>query len=159
MELDAAPDRHGQPQPSRRAQLHDCRAGHHQFAGHDGDGGEGRPGTVITLAFDILFAFDKADISDRAQAKIERLADKIPDDASVEVSGHTDSIGSASYNKDLSQQRAKAVAAILETAQPDLKLDVEGFGKDRPVAPNSQGGEDNPEGRALNRRVEIRYEG
>lgn len=65
----------------------------------------------------------------------------------------------ASYNKDLSQQRAKAVAAILETARPDLKLDVEGFGKGRPVAPNSQGGEDNPEGRALNRRVEIRYEG
>ena len=44
-------------------------------------------------------------------------------------------------------------------ARPDLKLDVEGFGKGRPVAPNSQGGEDNPEGRALNRRVEIRYEG
>jgi outer membrane protein OmpA-like peptidoglycan-associated protein len=38
-------------------------------------------------------------------------------------------------------------------------MDVQGFGEDRPVAPNERGGEDDPAGRAQNRRVELRFTG
>ena len=57
----------------------------------------------------------------------------------------------------LSQRRAEAVAAAVAAARPDLVLSTEGRGEADPVAPNDNGGEDNPDGRAANRRVEIRY--
>jgi outer membrane protein OmpA-like peptidoglycan-associated protein len=70
----------------------------------------------------------------------------------VDVLGHTDSTGSDAYNMQLSQQRAESVAAYLR-AQGIMheRLLIQGFGKTRPIAPN-----DTAEGRALNRRVEIR---
>ncbi|MFX0539419.1 OmpA family protein [Ornithinimicrobium sp. Y1847] len=113
---------------------------------------------VISLASDVLFAFDKADISSAAEAKIRQLVADVPDGANVKVHGHTDSWGTQERNAELSVERAEAVAAVIEQDRPDLSLQVEGFGPDEPVEPNEIDGEDNPEGRALNRRVEIRYE-
>lgn len=112
--------------------------------------------TVITLTSDILFAFDSAEISGPATARIAELVADIPA-GRLQVHGHTDSRGSADYNQQLSEDRAATVAEAIAATRPDLDLDVAGFGMTQPVAPNEQGGEDNPEGRALNRRVEIRY--
>lgn len=115
--------------------------------------------TVISLSSDILFAFGDATIDGRAEARIAELVDEVPDGATVQVHGHTDSIGTEEFNQELSEDRAATVAEAVEAARPDLELEVEGFGLHEPVEPNEVGGEDNPEGRALNRRVEIRYEG
>lgn len=118
------------------------------------EGGE----EVVSLSSDILFAFAKADIADPAAAKIRELAQAVPDAATVRVHGHTDALGSDELNAELSLERAEAVAAIIEEARPDLTLEIEGFGPSRPVEPNEKNGEDNPDGRAKNRRVEIRYD-
>ncbi len=69
----------------------------------------------------------------------------------VDVYGHTDSTGSDSYNLDLSQRRALAVANYLAGQGVDSRrFGVTGFGKDRPIASNATA-----DGRAANRRVEI----
>ncbi|HUL60930.1 MAG TPA: OmpA family protein [Anaeromyxobacteraceae bacterium] len=69
----------------------------------------------------------------------------------IRVEGHTDNVGSSSYNRELSQRRAAAVARYLSTRgiAPDRLVPV-GFGLDRPVASNATAG-----GRAKNRRVEF----
>lgn len=115
--------------------------------------------TTITLSSDILFAFDEATVSEEAAERIVELLAKVPEGASVEVGGHTDSVSDESYNRELSQRRAQAVADVLAEARPDLTLEVEGFGESQPVADNTSDGKDNPAGRALNRRVEVRYQG
>lgn len=117
------------------------------------DGGD----EVVTLQSDILFAFGKATLSDRAKARINEMVADIARNARLSVSGHTDSIGSTASNKKLSTARAKAVADVVAAQRPDLRLSVKGYGESRPVAPNSSAGKDNPEGRAANRRVELRY--
>lgn len=114
--------------------------------------------TVISLASDILFDSNEATVPDRASARVGDLVADIPDGAAVDVHGHTDSIDTDEYNQELSERRAKAVADILEEVRPDLELKIEGFGEREPVEPNKVDGKDNPQGRALNRRVEIRYE-
>lgn len=115
--------------------------------------------TIITLQSDILFAFAESGISKNAKEKIIDLVEDVPQDATVDVGGHTDSIGDDASNLKLSEERAQNVASVIGKARPDLSLTVEGFGESRPVEANEQGGEDNPEGRAANRRVEIRYGG
>ncbi|WP_022925225.1 OmpA family protein [Serinicoccus marinus] len=114
--------------------------------------------TVISLASDVLFEFGEADVTGAAEDKITELVADVPDGATVQVHGHTDSIGTSEDNQELSEERADTVAQIIGRSRPDLQLEVEGFGEDEPVAPNEEGGEDDPEGRALNRRVEVRFE-
>ncbi|KQX61844.1 hypothetical protein ASD06_14905 [Angustibacter sp. Root456] len=113
--------------------------------------------TVVSLRSDILFAFGRAELPDAASAKIKALLSSIPKGARLSVYGHTDSVGDAARNQSLSRARAAAVAAVVHQARPDLRLDVRGFGESRPVKPNTKDGKDNPEGRAANRRVELRY--
>lgn len=115
-------------------------------------------GTVVTLTADLLFEFGSDEISAEARAAIVERARQIPDGAPVSVDGHTDSIGDDALNDDLSRRRAAAVAAVLAEERPDLDLAVTGHGSRQPVAENTVDGEDNPGGRALNRRVEISYE-
>ncbi|URM95729.1 OmpA family protein [Actinomadura madurae] len=76
------------------------------------------------------------------------------------MSGHSDSIGDPGYNLRLSEQRAEAVTAELRkaVAGAGLRIEAKGYGETRPVAPNEQGGKDDPAGRAKNRRVEVTYE-
>src|SRR5699024_6357224 len=81
-----------------------------------------------------------------------------PDGTKVTVSGYTDSVGSDSANKKLSKKRAQAVADVISDSRSDLELSVKGYGEADPVAKNTaKGGEDNPQGRAKNRRVEVSY--
>jgi OmpA-OmpF porin, OOP family len=67
------------------------------------------------------------------------------------IEGHTDDTGGAAHNLDLAQRRAATVRRYLvEAGVPAAQLDARGFGASRPLAPN-----DNPAGRAQNRRVEV----
>lgn len=114
--------------------------------------------TVVTLDTDILFDFDSSELSDTAKKKIKELVTDLPTDSEITVGGHTDSKGEDDYNKKLSEDRAKAVAEVLTSENSDLDVTAKGFGKSEPVESNEKNGKDDPEGRAKNRRVEIRYE-
>lgn len=114
--------------------------------------------TTITLSADVLFDFDRATLRPEAQAELDQIIPVIAEgSASIEVAGHTDSIGTEQYNQDLSQRRAQSVVDYLvANGIQRQRLIARGFGESRPVAPNQTAeGQDNPEGRQLNRRVEI----
>lgn len=114
---------------------------------------------AITLGADVLFDFDKAELKSEAEAalaKVAEIAGRYPAGA-VLVEGHTDGIGSEEYNLDLSRRRAEAVKAwLVAHGVPAGRITTRGWGKARPVAPNTKpDGSDEPAGRAKNRRVEI----
>lgn len=115
---------------------------------------------VFTAAADVFFAFDSATLSDRAREELARIAQQVDEAGlrTISVVGHTDAIGDDAYNLDLSKQRAEAVRAVLTEALPSATVTAEGVGEAQPVAPETVDGQDNPDGRAANRRVEIRAE-
>ncbi|AHZ69273.1 OmpA/MotB [Pseudomonas mandelii JR-1] len=108
---------------------------------------------VITLPSDVLFAFNKSDLSPAAQSQLDSLMSKLQfaDVVSIKVIGHTDSVGSDEYNQALSERRASSVAAyLLSQGIAPSKLTSEGKGESQPLADN-----ETDEGRAKNRRVEL----
>jgi outer membrane protein OmpA-like peptidoglycan-associated protein len=110
-------------------------------------------GLVITLSGSVLFASNKSALLPAAQDRLNQVAEALlaTKDRKLTVEGHTDSQGSASYNQQLSQQRADAVRSyIVSRGYPSDLIQAQGIGKDRPVADNGSA-----EGRANNRRVEI----
>ncbi|WP_338749307.1 OmpA family protein [Janibacter alittae] len=113
--------------------------------------------TVVSLQTDVLFRFGESTLTSSATQAVAEAVEELPDDAQVAVVGHTDSVGSKSDNKKLSAERAEAVAEVIEDERDDLTLEVSGKGESEPVEPNERGGEDNPQGREKNRRVELRY--
>ncbi len=121
-------------------------------------GGEMREHEIfVALPADTLFAFDKADIQPASQARLQTLAELIGKTrGTVQLVGHTDSKGAEDYNLALSHRRAKAVADWLAAhGVPAERLQAEGRGAAEPIADNQAAdGSDNPQGRALNRRVE-----
>ena len=101
-----------------------------------------------------LFAFDKFDISPKAQTILNDVATWLKKNPQMkcELSGHTDGKGSVAYNQKLSEQRAQAVYDYLVKAGVSAdNLTWKGYGKSEPIATN-----DTAEGRQLNRRVELR---
>jgi outer membrane protein OmpA-like peptidoglycan-associated protein len=115
-------------------------------------------GVVVNLP-DVLFEFDRADLTPEARRRTRDIADVLARAGRgrrVAIEGHTDSIGSESYNQRLSQARAERVAdALAEERVSPGRMRVRGYGERQPIAPNSVSGRDNPEGRARNRRVEV----
>jgi len=115
----------------------------------------------IALAADVLFDFDKSDITDKAADALGKAAEiirKHKPRGAVRIEGHTDAKGAADYNQGLSQRRAEAVKAWLAAngKLKGVKFSTQGFGAQRPVAPNAKpDASDDPEGRQKNRRVEI----
>lgn len=108
---------------------------------------------VVTMPQDILFAVDSAVVQSTLQSDLAALSRNLLDfpDTTVQVIGHTDNTGSASYNQDLSQRRANAVSAILlQNGVPSSRVVAFGRGEDQPIASNLD-----TAGRAQNRRVEI----
>lgn len=108
---------------------------------------------ILELPSDVNFAFNKYDIQPRFYGvlnAVSRTLAKYPA-TYVDVNGHTDAIGSFSYNQTLSERRADVVADYLfaHSVTP-ARLHVQGFGKTEPIASNAT-----IEGRAANRRVEI----
>ncbi|MDG1377478.1 MAG: OmpA family protein [Yoonia sp.] len=108
---------------------------------------------VVTLPQDILFDTDSTTVSGASQNDLYTLARSINryPNSTVNVVGHTDSTGDASYNFDLSQRRAQAVASVLMNGGvAPQRIRSIGRGEDQPVASNAT-----PAGRSQNRRVEI----
>jgi outer membrane protein OmpA-like peptidoglycan-associated protein len=108
---------------------------------------------IVRMPQDILFPVDSAELQPAVVPDLRAVAanlNRFPD-GTVEVVGHTDNTGAASYNLQLSQRRAQSVANVLTAAGvPQGRLLVRGVGDDQPRASNLT-----PEGRAQNRRVEI----
>jgi len=102
----------------------------------------------------IFFDFDKATLRPESKTELENLIKLMNDNPNIkiEISGHTDNIGSAAYNQKLSESRAKAVVDyLIEHGIDKSRLSYMGYGFDKPIAPN-----DTEEGRQLNRRVEFK---
>ena len=111
----------------------------------------------IDLPADVLFDFDKAELRADAARSLDKAAELLKSypHAPIDVVGHTDGKGGDAYNDALSQRRAAAVAAALQsrTGRP---IATRGMGKRQPVAPNTTpDGRDDPDGRQRNRRVQI----
>lgn len=115
-----------------------------------------RTGDQITLVMPSNITFDTAsatlrpDFLDVLHAVSLVLTEY--DKTIIEIMGHTDSDGSDAYNLDLSRRRAQAVGNhLVGKGVASMRILTEGFGEQYPVAPN-----DTPEGKQLNRRVELR---
>jgi outer membrane protein OmpA-like peptidoglycan-associated protein len=111
----------------------------------------------IDLSSDVLFDFDKADLRPAAAPSLEKLAVVLNShgNASCLIEGHTDGVGNDRYNQELSERRAASVKSWLLAHRVNNPITTRGWGRTRPVAPNTIKGRDNPEGRQKNRRVEI----
>jgi outer membrane protein OmpA-like peptidoglycan-associated protein len=107
----------------------------------------------VTVDDAILFDYDSSDLRPDARETLSELASvfsRYPE-TRLRVEGHTDSTGSESYNQLLSEKRAESVASdLMQRGVEAGRIEMRGYGKTRPVADNST-----PEGRQLNRRVEI----
>ena len=113
---------------------------------------------LVRLSSDVLFAFDSATLLATANVPLGELAtalDKVRK-AKITVEGHSDSFGNDTYNRKISEDRARAVADWLaqNTHLPRESFSIRGFGKTRPIV-NPLG---SIEQQAPNRRVEIRIE-
>ena len=109
-------------------------------------------GSNITLR-NVFFNSGKWDVKSDSYAELDRLVALLSDIPSlkIEISGHTDNVGSVSFNKLLSQRRADAVVNYLAGKGVDKKrLSAKGYGQSKPVDSNNTA-----EGRALNRRTEF----
>jgi outer membrane protein OmpA-like peptidoglycan-associated protein len=109
-------------------------------------------GMVLTLG-DVLFDTGRSELKSGASRKLDQLAQFLVEhpDRRVQIDGFTDSVGTDSYNEELSERRANAVreALIARGVEPS-RIGTEGYGKSYPVASNNESG-----GRQLNRRVEV----
>lgn len=108
---------------------------------------------VLNMPGNVTFDVDSADINASFYAVLDSVSLVLNefDQTMIEVAGHTDSTGTAQYNLQLSQQRARSVSAYLGSrAVASERMLVAAGGEDYPLASN-----DTPQGRALNRRVEI----
>ncbi|GGC29322.1 cell envelope biogenesis protein OmpA [Novosphingobium marinum] len=109
---------------------------------------------LVNLPDGVTFAVDSSTISPTFQSTLNQIAQNLQQypDSLIDVYGHTDSTGSDAYNMDLSKRRADAVARyLISRGVNSARIQTQGFGESYPVADNST-----PEGRALNRRVEIK---
>ena len=105
------------------------------------------------VALYINFDFNKADIKPESQPTVDEIAKLLSSnpDLSLAVEGHTDNVGSAEYNRQLSEARARSVAgALAARGIESRRLMAAGYGPDKPIADNSA-----EDGRAKNRRVEL----
>jgi outer membrane protein OmpA-like peptidoglycan-associated protein len=109
-------------------------------------------GTIVSLS-DILFDFDRATLKREVEFSLVRVAtilNQFPE-MHVGIEGHTDNVGTAEYNLELSERRARAVYEFLVSQDVAAdRLTSAGFGMTRPVADNGTA-----EGRQLNRRVDL----
>jgi OOP family OmpA-OmpF porin len=105
---------------------------------------------------DLLFEFDRAELTPRAKQLLSDLSRTLqdrPDISRIQVSGHADSTGSGAHNQTLSEARARTVKLYLHAVGVKQPMDVAGHGENQPLVSN-----DHKDGRARNRRVEIEFD-
>jgi outer membrane protein OmpA-like peptidoglycan-associated protein len=110
----------------------------------------------VTMTNQTAFDTDSTQIKPGFHSTMDKLADVVVryNKTALTVVGHTDSVGTDSYNHKLSEQRALSVARYLEGKRVhSMRLATAGKGETQPIAPNSTDG-----GRQANRRVEIYVE-
>jgi len=109
-------------------------------------------GLIVNLS-DVLFDTGQSSLKPGAREKLARVSGILVThpDLKLEIEGHTDSVGTDSYNQGLSERRAESVRSYLvsQSIKPQL-ITTAGFGESRPVATN-----DTAAGRQRNRRVEL----
>ena len=132
---------------------------HAEEPGGDGDGCPDRGKVMIRrgrlLIFGkILFATGSDEPLEKSHQLLDDIASTLknnPEFGPLRVTGHTDNVGPAAFNRDLSQRRADAVKkALVSRGVPEELLSTRGYGEGRPMAPN-----ETRAGRARNRRVEF----
>lgn len=108
----------------------------------------------LNISEKAFFDFDRAELKEEDRQRLdEALAQlgNLPNDAIIRITGHTDSVGSEQYNRELSMRRARTAQEYLVSNGIDQqRIVISGMGESNPVAAN-----DNDEGRAQNRRAEI----
>ncbi len=106
-----------------------------------------------TVLNNVFFAFDSYALTDKSKKALQKVIDFLLDNPAlrVEIAGHTDNVGDESYNKKLSEQRARAVFDffVANGISAD-RMRYQGYGSSRPVADNGT-----EVGRARNRRIEL----
>lgn len=110
-------------------------------------------GSSIEMSADVMFDFNRAELTPRARTELGRVVGELRTAAATEVDvvGYTDDVGSDAYNLRLSQVRAESVRDELTAALgPAVPVTAAGKGEAEPIADNATA-----EGRALNRRVRI----
>ena len=107
----------------------------------------------VVVKNDILFDYDSAALRAESRDTISKMSDVFTRyaDTTISVEGHADSTGSDAYNQTLSERRADSVRDyLIDHGVRSSRIISRGYGESRPVASN-----DTPDGRQLNRRVEI----
>ncbi|CAN5716409.1 OmpA family protein [soil metagenome] len=110
-------------------------------------------GLLITFESGLLFDFDSDVVRGAARTNLTNLANSLREypDTEVLIVGHTDNVGSATYNQGLSERRSNAARSFLVTqGVPSNRIRTEGMGLREPIASN-----ETEAGRAQNRRVEV----
>nr|MBS0037146.1 OmpA family protein [Saprospiraceae bacterium] len=110
-------------------------------------------GIMVEFSSNVLFAFGKSSLSNEAQRNLDKLVKVLNTypDTDIEVQGHTDNVGSESFNQTLSEQRALTVSRYLaDKGINHNRLSIIGFGEMLPKYLN-----DTDENREKNRRVEF----
>jgi len=108
---------------------------------------------VLNMPSSVTFGFDSSELTQQARSSLNEVSNVLRNytDTRVNVAGHTDSTGDAGYNQRLSERRAQSVSNYLnQNGVSGSRLNIRGYGESQPVASN-----DNEQGRAQNRRVEI----
>ena len=110
---------------------------------------------TVTLASDVTFASDSADLASGAEAQLQTVASQLsqyPDGGTLSIVGHTDDVQDDAYNQTLSEKRANAVKTRLAqlTSLDKWQTSVSGKGESEPKVNDTT-----DQARAVNRRVEI----
>lgn len=114
----------------------------------------------IFVLENIYYDYNKYNIREDAAKELDKLAQLLIDnpEIKIELSSHTDSVDSDSYNLELSQRRAEsAVRYLVQHGIAPDRLIAKGYGESKPIARNTNpDGSDNPAGRQRNRRTEFK---
>lgn len=110
-------------------------------------------GIVVDFPERVLFGFDRTELSNAADYRLEKLVSVLASYAHtrIEIQGHSDNLGSSYYNKLLTEKRAAAVALFIESrGVSPIRLEAKGYGDKVPIASNVT-----EKGRIKNRRVSV----
>ncbi len=111
-----------------------------------------KEGSLVVLN-NIFFDTDKYELKEKSTGELQKIIRFMNENPKVkiEISGHTDNVGAADYNRQLSLRRATSVYNyLIENGVQSQRMRYKGFGADKPVASN-----DSENGRAQNRRIEF----